>query len=47
LLHASGSVDEAKDEIAIYFNQNEIVDYKMIIETVLYEEGWGLCKKEG
>jgi len=44
LLHASGSVDEAKDEIAIYFNQNEIVDYKMIIETVLYEEGWGLCR---
>jgi len=45
LLHASGTVDEAKDDIATYFDENEIVKYKLIVETVLYDDGWGLCKQ--
>ena len=44
LLHASGTVDEAKEDIATYFNENEIINYSLIIEQILYEDGWGLCK---
>jgi len=46
LLHASGTVEEAKEDIATYFNKDEIIEYKLIVETVLYEDGWGLCKRK-
>ena len=46
LLHASGDVEEAKEDIATYFDANEIIDYRLIVETVLYEDGWGLCKTQ-
>lgn len=36
LVHASGSVKEAEDEIAHWFKPEEIVDYKMISEEILY-----------
>lgn len=44
LVHASGDVQEAKDDIATYFTPDEIIDYRLIVETVLYEDGWGLCR---
>jgi len=46
LLHASGDVEEAKEDIATYFDANEIIDYRLIVETVLYEDGWGWCKTQ-
>ncbi len=36
LVHASGSVKEAEDEINFWFKPEEIVDYKMISEEILY-----------
>ncbi|MBU1110293.1 nucleoside-diphosphate kinase [Patescibacteria group bacterium] len=41
ILHASGSVEEAEKEIAIYFDSDEIVDYPLLTEEVLYGRGWG------
>lgn len=37
LVHASGSVDEANNEISHWFKVEEIVDYKHIQETILYD----------
>ncbi|NCS98795.1 nucleoside-diphosphate kinase [Candidatus Parcubacteria bacterium] len=37
LIHASGSVDEAEKEIALWFNQNEIVNYRLIQEQIIYD----------
>lgn len=36
LVHASGSVKEAEDEIAHWFSLEEIVDYSIISEHILY-----------
>lgn len=36
LVHASGSVKEAEDEIKHWFSENEIVDYTLLREGVLY-----------
>lgn len=37
LVHASGSVEEAENEIKHWFGKNEIVDYRLISEQVLYD----------
>lgn len=37
LIHASGSVEEAEKEIAIWFAKDEIYDYKLLQEQILYE----------
>jgi nucleoside-diphosphate kinase len=36
LVHASGSVKEAEDEIAHWFKKEEIVDYKLFAEEIVY-----------
>lgn len=36
LVHASGSVKEAEDEIAHWFKKNEIIDYKLLMEHITY-----------
>lgn len=36
LVHASGSVKEAQDEIKQWFSENEIIDYTLLREGVLY-----------
>ncbi len=36
LVHASGSVKEAEDEIAHWFKPEEIMDYKLVSEEILY-----------
>ncbi len=37
LVHASGSVSEANDEIKHWFKSEEVIDYKHIQETILYD----------
>ena len=36
LVHASGSVKEAEDEIAHWFNKEELFSYKLFIEQITY-----------
>ena len=38
VIHASGTIDEAKDEISHWFNPNEIIEYKTIHEQVFYHD---------
>ncbi|MCR4334610.1 MAG: nucleoside-diphosphate kinase [Patescibacteria group bacterium] len=37
LVHASGSVKEAENEIKHWFDKKEIVDYKLVQEQILYD----------
>jgi len=37
VVHASGSVEEANAEIKHWFSDNEIVDYKIVQEKILYD----------
>ena len=43
LIHASGNVKEAKEEIALWFKSDEIIDYPLVLEEVLYGDNWGRC----
>lgn len=45
LIHASGSPEEADEEIKIWFSPSEILDYELVTETVLYSSNWGKIKK--
>jgi len=40
LAHASGTVEEAETEIAIWFDEAEIMDYDLAIDNVLYSMDW-------
>lgn len=40
LVHASGSVEEAENEIKIWFEEEEIFDYDLAIEKILYSKDW-------
>lgn len=40
LVHASGSVEEAETEIEIWFKKDEIMDYEMAIDQILYSMEW-------
>lgn len=37
VIHASGSVKEADDEIAHWFKPEELIDYRLITEQILYD----------
>jgi nucleoside-diphosphate kinase len=37
LIHASGNVDEGRQEIIHWFSPDEIVDYKLMQDTILYD----------
>jgi len=37
LIHASGSPSEAEKEIAIWFKPEEIIKYRLVQETILYD----------
>lgn len=37
LIHASGSVEEAENEIKHWFNKNEIIDYRLVQEQIIYD----------
>jgi nucleoside-diphosphate kinase len=38
LVHASGSVKEAGDEIMHWFKKDELIDYKLFQEAILYDQ---------
>lgn len=40
LVHASGTVEEAENEIDIWFKENEIMDYDLAIDQILYSMEW-------
>lgn len=40
LVHASGNLSEAEREIKVWFKEDEIVDYDLAIEKILYDKGW-------
>src|ERR1035437_578784 len=40
VVHASGSVKEANDEIKHWFKQEELMKYKMINEEIIYDVNW-------
>ncbi len=40
LIHASDSVENAKREISLWFNNNEIYEYETAMEKVLFDAGW-------
>ncbi len=40
LVHASGNVEEAENEIKIWFEEKEIHDYDLAIEAILYSKDW-------
>ncbi len=44
IVHASGSVEEAKTEIALWFKPEEIIEYDMITAEVMYGNDWGRVK---
>lgn len=37
LIHSSGSVDEAEKEIALWFKKEEIYNYRLVQEEILYD----------
>ncbi|HDH07429.1 MAG TPA: nucleoside-diphosphate kinase, partial [Candidatus Moranbacteria bacterium] len=37
LIHASGSVEEAEKEINLWFNKDEIINYRLVQEQILYD----------
>ena len=37
IIHASGSVAEAKNEIVHWFTKDEIIDYKIVQEQIMYD----------
>ena len=37
LVHASGNVQEANKEIKIWFKPNELIKYRLVQETILYD----------
>lgn len=41
LVHASGSVKEAEDEIKHWFTKKEIIDHKLISEQITYDIEFG------
>lgn len=40
LVHASGNVEEAESEIKLWFKEDEISDYDLAIEKILYTKEW-------
>ena len=41
LVHASGSVKEANDEISHWFRKDEIIDYYLVEEQIMYDVNLG------
>lgn len=46
LVHASGSPEEAKREVALWFKPDEIQDYELAIEKILYSPEWESARKK-
>lgn len=41
MMHASSELHEAKREIALWFNKDEIHDYRTVMDIVLHDPTWG------
>ena len=37
IIHASGTVKEAEEEIKLWFTENEILNYRLVAEEILYD----------
>lgn len=37
IIHASGTIKEAEDEIKLWFSENEILNYRLVAEEILYD----------
>jgi nucleoside-diphosphate kinase len=37
LIHASGSVEEAQKEIDLWFKKDELINYRLVNEMILYD----------
>jgi len=37
IIHSSGSVEEAKTEINVWFKKNEILNYRLVSEEIIYD----------
>ncbi|MBL8015215.1 MAG: nucleoside-diphosphate kinase [Candidatus Doudnabacteria bacterium] len=46
LVHASGTVEEAEAEIKLWFSSNELFDYDLAIEKILYDKAWEATRDE-
>ncbi len=46
MVHASGSVDEANVEIPIWFESQEMFNYNLAIEEILYAKDWEYALKK-
>lgn len=46
LVHASGSHEEAVREIKLWFGEDEVFDYDLAIEKILYSKDWEETRKE-
>ncbi len=46
LIHASGSVDEAKREIELWFKPEEVLDYDLVYHQIMQTDGWGRVNKD-
>jgi nucleoside-diphosphate kinase len=46
MVHASGAPDEAETEIALWFTEDEICNYELAIEKVLYDPEWERERRE-
>lgn len=46
LVHASGSVEEGNREVSLWFKKDEIHDYDLAIEKILYSKDWEEQRKE-
>ena len=40
LVHASGNLQEAERELKVWFKEEELVDYDLAIEKILYDKDW-------
>jgi nucleoside-diphosphate kinase len=46
LIHASGNLSEAEREIKVWFKENDMVDYDLAIEKILYNKDWEETRKK-
>jgi len=37
VVHRSGSIDEAKEEVKLWFTESEVLDYRLVQEQILYD----------
>lgn len=46
MIHASGNASEAEREIKVWFTEDEILDYDLAIEKILYDKEWETTREE-